>query len=632
MGTTLSWRETVEMNPAYRDINNWPSIDVSSLQVKKRKKFHRNMKIVAQVLAGKNVGDVAEQFQISHSSVSKMMKRCFVAKPYCEPSLTIGLIPNAHVVKSQRRAELDTFEHSSGSRNAFGHLLDTVPGMRDKLDAMILARLKDASFAQVLSPSGFHGEFKRILEDSSWPRNRYPYTTASLAYESSRLYFHKRVNELRLKKIIGESQDITPEAISEHYALREIQIDEQMTDVVTNVTVELNDELIPLRLSRISLILCIDSDTDCFLGYHVAYSRHPNQQDMLSLLKNVLTPWEPLKLSTPELYYMPDSGFPSGSPYNFTDMAFSTVALDNALIHLATSVRKVVCEDLGSTLTFGIPGKPKRRNWIELAFQTVNKLTHRFASTTGSHTNDPKKESAKNYKSPPIISLRALEEALSIILSNHNSTPQARLGNASPIRLFQHHMQTQNLRRMPFPFTNNWNPLKDVVVCSVKFSESENRKPYLYFYGVRYTGPALNDESLLGGTVQVFYDRQDVRVLIAKTAEGKTLGNVFAPKSWMRFAHSIHTRQYILKSIKSKRFHGKDPLAEYFNYLLENKSLPKYALALTKLHKEANLPSSKNAVIETNDDKSELDQYKEQTSFSKPCLDWDMDWVNQYEK
>jgi putative transposase len=439
------------------------------------------------------------------------------------------------------------------------------------------------------------------------------------------------LNELRLAQITATKFREKTTGKDDCFALREIQIDEQMTDVATNVHIELNDELIPLRLSRISLLLCIDVDTDCYLGYHLAYSRQPNQQDMLSLLKNVLYPWKPMNITTPSLNYVEGSGFPSGEPFNHHNMTFNSVTLDNALIHLATSVRKAICEDLGSMLSMGIPGRPKRRNWIELAFQTVNKLNHRFPSTTGSHTQDPKKESLKNSGIIPNVSLRTLEEALSIMLTRHNVMPQARLGNSCPIDLFHRHMQTQFLRRMPFVLNHQWNPLKDEKICPVKFSKNGSRAPHINFYQVEYKGIALNKSELINKSVKVEFDRTDIRILKISDTNGNPLGFIKAADSWMRFPHSLHTRQYILKCIRKNYFHGKDPLAEYFQYVLSRRNLPKYALALTNIVNEFNSSTKTPPFHESSPENvSERDNKIIKIS-SGPCPEWSVDWVNQNE-
>lgn len=584
----MNWREVLATNLIYRDIENWPRVDIKSLPVRKRPAFHRNFSIVSNVLDGIPIKDVAVRFQLSQAYISKLMCRCLLSQYDELPPLTYALVPYNHVTQSTRQKSLPRMSCITGTRNCFEKLLRIVPNLEQELDLMLKHRIQDKDNAQVLSPGAFHSEFIRILEEVNWPKDTYPYTSASWAYESTRRYYHKRRNEIRLNEVAKHENQHHNFAIS-HYALREVQIDEQKTDLKTGIHLELNDELIPLRLSRVSLLLALDVDTDCYLGYHIAYSGHPNQQDMLSLFRNVLTPWRPLNISTEGISYVEGSSFPSGPPFYHSSLSFETVALDNALIHMANSVEHVVCNDLGGTLNLGIKKKPKRRNWIELAFQTVNRLSHRFVSTTGSYPHDPKRESLKNSKTPPSVSLRTFEEALSVILTKHNVCSQARLGAATPLETFHYHISNQCLRMMPCPHDANWSPLISRESKKVKFPNYETRAPYINFYGARYSGKVLSDPEWLNANAEIEFDRYDIRKLKVFNKGGHYKGDIYAPSSWQRFPHSLHTRQLINRLVRQDRMQGSDPLAEYFHGLLKGADSPTHALALTKFVREANL-------------------------------------------
>ena len=147
-----------------------------------------------------------------------------------------------------------------------------------------------------------------------------------------------------------------------------------------------------------------------------------------------------MNLKTPGLIYIPGSGFPSGLSEEFCNIGLNMVRLDNAFCHIAHTVRDYVCNELGATISLGLPAKPKMRNLIEFAFRILNYDMHRFPSTTGSHPKDPIKETSKNSKKPPIITLNALEEVLSVIISGHNAKPQNKLGGSSPLGLMKFHM------------------------------------------------------------------------------------------------------------------------------------------------------------------------------------------------
>lgn len=580
----MKWRERLAMDPSLRDIQSWPLIDSGTLPRQYRQRFTRNRAIIARVITGVSIKSVAHDFHVSTNFVSRLATRALAGE---SPALTEGLIPYKRVHRHQRRAPLASLDASSGSQNAFQHLLNSIPGMRDQLDRMLSLRLKDKPNAQVQSVAAFFGEFKRLLLAAQWPTDCYPYTTSSFAYESIRRYYHARLGALRLQLMKKPNREIVTRTPI-YRALKSIQIDAQRTDVNTSIHIQLDQEVAPLRISRATLIKAIDVHTHCILGYTLVLSKDPNQDDLLSLFDTMSQQWQPMTLATPGLAYFPGSGFPSMWGDHFLHTAFDEVNLDNALIHLAETVRQHVCDQMGATLNLGLPKMPKGRNLIESAFAMANRrATHRLPSTTGSHPHDPIKESTKNYKKPPVISLRMLEEILSVIIAEHNARPRAELNNETPLHAFQRQINEHYVRFRPEYYHTSISPFESEKVCSVIFLTKEKRRPFIRFAHLRYQGNCLDNPHLLYQKVRIRYDRRDVRAVLAYTLGGQYLGELYAPKSWMRFAHSLSTRRIIIKAMKEWRYHSPDILAEFFHQLSLQKETPSAALELVRITREA---------------------------------------------
>ncbi|MEE8058419.1 MAG: hypothetical protein V3T17_11380 [Pseudomonadales bacterium] len=582
----ITWKQRLAQDPSLRDINSWPPIDVNTLSRSHRPIFIRNRAMTALAITGTPLKDVAQRHGVNPTIVSRLLSRELAGSANQSPALTQAMIPYQRLAPHKRRISIDNLLDRKNHQNAFQYVLDTVPGIRTKLDTMIIARLKDQPTAQVLSPAAIHGEFKRLLAEAHWPTDQYPYTTASCAYESVRRYYHERLEHLRLEHMKTPARIITS-LKPFHRAFREIQIDTQTVDTNTCIHVELNSELIPLRVSRVALLLCVDVDTQCYLGHHLSLSHEPSQDDLLQLFDNITRQWSPLNLTSPGLTYTPGSGFPSMWGDEFLHLTFGEVKLDNALMHLAGTVRTYVCDDHGSTLNLGLPGAPLGRNWIEAAFNAINKTTHRFPSTTGSHPKDAIRESRKNHKRPPKITLTMLEETISVMLAHHNVTPQAQLGNQDPLSLLRHHTNNHYIRWLPERSEQYWSPFEGEQLCNVIFLKNEKRRPFIRFARLRYRGDCLNNSHLLHKNVRIRYDRRDVRIVRAYDEYGNYLGELFAPKSWQRFAHSLYTRKKIFAATKEWRFHSKDPLAEFFHHLAMNKEQPSQALEILRIYREA---------------------------------------------
>lgn len=631
----ISWKDRLASAPELRNLNNWPSIDASALPADSQKLFHRNMTIVSHVLDGEKCCKLAKKFKLSKSSVTRIMARCLGGEDTEPPSLTRALVPNTNIKKRRRNLALPTFSDESGDACCFSKLLESVPQLVTNLDALLLADEKDDAFGQNVTLQIAFNEFKRTLEEVNWPRNQYPYNRESMGYYSLRTYIKNRRNELLSHKAVKQPDKVPSLFSSTSKALHEIEIDEQIVDVNCAINIHLHDTLIPLRISRISLLLAIDVATDCILGYHLAYTKSPNQQDMLSLLRSIFYPTHVRKIKTPFLSAPPGRLFPSQYDGIFNRLSVGNVKLDNALMHKANSVSHFICDHLGATLNLGLPRRPNARNWVEYAFRRVNRLSHRYKSTTGSHPMDPIKESRKNSKEPPPLSLDTFEEALYILLGTHNVSPQARLGNASPLATLTHQLENTYIRLHPCEHDEKRCPFIGREHRTVKYLNSEHRAPFINFQSVRYSGDCLY--SVLDRQIEIRFNRSDIRVLNVFDMDGIYLGDVYAPKTWSLYPHSIHTRQKLMAFNRAHKFQHSDPYAEYFAHLLQDKEKPKTALEVLRIFSELNsdtpAPESKpDSYISNNVETKSIETNNSNKLANKKVSEWSTSWANNSEE
>ncbi|NVJ49743.1 MAG: Mu transposase C-terminal domain-containing protein, partial [Gammaproteobacteria bacterium] len=366
----------------------------------------------------------------------------------------------------------------------------------------------------------------------------------------------------------------------------EIQIDSQVMDLHCSCNFEINGELLPLRLSRLSIYYAIDVATDCILSYKICFTQHPNQQDVTDLIIGIIKPWKPMHLKIPGLKYSPEACLPSNLGVEFRAIAINMIRMDNALCHMAHSIRDLICHKLNATLNFGLPKRPKGRNYIEHAIAIISKDLHRFESTTGSNPNSHIKEKGGSNKKIPVITLDALEEVLSVLITDHNIKSQAKLNRSSPLQVLKQYVSQNymNLNPTQIHIANSLH-LKQKVV-PVKWIKSENRRPHINFENLRYTGNCLSAKELQNKEVIVEYDESDIRTLKVLSLDGKPIGTVVAPRTWQSKRHSVRTRSRIFKIVKHERSLSADPLSGYFNYIYEKRHLPKYATELARIFRE----------------------------------------------
>lgn len=580
----LTWKERLKVQPELMSFESWPYIETNLIPTPKQKQFLRNKRITSKVLTGSSLKIVADEFGVSSSFVSQMLTRCLAGDELTSPSLTKALIPGTRINQGARKVPLSDISKPRGSRGALTHILETVPNLKEQLDAIIIAGVKRERNGQNLTAKFFHKEFLRLLIDANWPKTSYPFDQQCLGYESCRLYLNKRIADIKMPKPRKMREVLTKKTVRKPY--QEIQIDAQIQDINTHINLEFNGHNIPLRISRVTLFLATDVATGCRLAYHLCLTKDPTQMDLLSLLEKIHSPWEPLNLKTPSLEYEPEACLPSALGELNQNVSVGMIRLDNALCHMSHLVKDYVCNVMGATLNFGLPAQPKGRNYVEYAFNLLNQHTHRFASTTGSSSHDKLKETEKNLKKPPVISLDAFNEILSVLITHHNVIPQELFGGLRPLDIMKIGMEQFFVPLSFAQINNRANPFVKQKKVNVKWLEHENRMPHISFEGLRYTGNGLNNANVIRREIIIEYDIRDIRYLKAYSSQGDELGLLYASKSWQSFPHSIFTRKRVRKETRRHRILNVDPLAGYFSFLMDNKELPKYATEILRVYKE----------------------------------------------
>ncbi|WP_339805732.1 Mu transposase C-terminal domain-containing protein [uncultured Marinobacter sp.] len=590
----LTWRARLRCEPEWYELQRWPFVDIQAMPAERRRQYLTNVRIVAAVLDGRTLKLVAADHNVSPTRVTQLMNRCLAGDEDAPPALTQGLIPHQRLGPAKRRTSLGTLTQPSGARCGFRYLLETVPGLEDHLMAQIRGATRRNRRSQNLTPRRFHASFIAFLTALDWPQDTYPFTSVSRGSEACRRFLKRSLMDLQMPR---DHQRVIGSKMVPVRAFQEIHIDEAHIDCNGAAAVVLHNQMKPLRLGRISLLLARDVGTGCYLAATIALTAHPNSADVLALLEQLIQPWEPLILSAPGLSYKSEAGFPSALDETFCRPAFGIVRLDNALAHLSHQVRRMVCDHLSATANFGLPKNPKARALIEQAFRRLNLDIHRFPSTTGSYPTDPLREPAKLRKDPPFVSLRALEEAISVLLTEYNLSPLANLGAITPLEQMQYQMANHLLPLRAGVLGPGLGPYERSQTVTVRkgFKADE---PRINFEGCQYTGVALNDGQLINQRVTIVFDIRDIRALQVTTLEGRSLGVVQAPHTWMRFAHSVSLRKKINHLVRESVLSARDPLGGWFQYTMAHRHLPKEALSLVKMARL--MPDEKPQPLEEN--------------------------------
>ena len=591
----LTADERLQRHPSLRNFDNWPVIRVEEIESSKRAAFRRNIKAMQLVLAQIPYNEIQGATGLNPAQISRLKKRALAGDEEEEPALTQALIPYVRLVRPKRRKALATMVEGSGAACSFQALLDTVPGLKDGLEKLLKADLADDPNAENLTPASFHQHFLVFLDKANHPQTSYPFTEDWLAYESCRLYYHRRRNELLMEKALKrQPKRIISPLSSDFYFGREIQIDECTFDAHTTIYVLWDSSLVPLRVSRFSVLIISDVDSSAYLGFYLTLNTHCSQYDVLSTMIKACQFSETEKPTVEGIHYLPGANFPNQISPEISRVAWSRVALDNAMAHHASSVADYVCDHHYATLSLGVPASPKRRSLIENAIRRVADIGSRFKSTSGKNPADPRKESKKNRKRPPVVTVQAIEEAIYAELGKANNTPKAFLMGNTPLDMVQQSMISYPLRLRPIDLVRAKSPFVLEEHVNLKWIKEDHRTPHINFLYLRYQGSFLSDLIANGEKkVVIQYDYRDIRKLDVYTLDGRYAGEVTAPKSWQRFPHSVKTRQYIHRLCRRLKIRMKAPLVDYFQLQLERANKPRSALEMFRLYKEFTNPAFK---------------------------------------
>lgn len=588
---SVTWRQRLHLNPELAEIADWPSVTEDNWPAPKRNVFRRNYRIAASILNGYSVAEVAAQERLSTGRITQVMNRCLGSENEEAPRLSYGLIPYTTSRIRQRR---QSYSHvgerqNKGGSCAFRALLTDVPGLSSGLDAMIEAKLRDSPHSQRIAPQDLHAEFKRLLSEAHWPKNRYPYTTDSLTYESVRRYGHARIQQIRCEQHRRSTRHRKgtvgcPKAATRVF--ERIQIDEHRLDIENRLHLDLDGLRIPLRLGRASVLMAMDTFSGCCLGVQLTLTQAPGQDALLMLLANCLGPSRAITITTPGLALSPGAGFPS----QFDDLApvsLGIVDMDNAWMHRAESVAALLCDQLGATIHQSRSHNPLGRPLVESVFgYLATHGTHRFAATSGTGPQDQRRESAQNRKrGAPTCSLRTLEEVVTIIMAEHNLTPQADRGGLSPLELIRLASTQQCLRYRTETDRARWNPFEHQAKVLIHRAADKHHRAYVNFEYCRYGSDSVLD-NVADTHLILHYDRRDIRTLQAYSLTGERLGILYAPRVWARYPHGVMLRRTIMKACRKRRKHIKDPLSWYFRELLDMRDKPGFALELLRVARE----------------------------------------------
>ena len=254
------------------------------------------------------------------------------------------------------------------------------------------------------------------------------------------------------------------------------------------------------------------------------------------------------------------------------------IRLDNARAHLATTSLDVLCDTLGCTADFGPAYEPDDRPFIERFFGTLTATLSRRLPGALLPRKRQAQEQAIARRRPKesslqmIVTSQELQELLEHTIWNYHGTPHAGLGGLTPLEMMRRHIlgigrPAVRLRILPSQLREQPQLLHDPVSCQVRGQLARGERPYITYMHVRYTSPQLSRRpGLVGQTLRVHADPQDLRQLVVTTTSGEILEPLLASGPWREHAHSLWLRRAFFKAKRMRQLDfaaGDDPIEAF---------------------------------------------------------------------
>lgn len=571
--------------PEYRRHQAWPSISVAEMEPNLAARVTSYQSALIAYLDGAPFTLTCQELGVSKAEVLRLLNNCVSPHPdgriYGWRALQFG----TRIEKKYLRvAPAVPGPHEGGMAGAFSKLLREYPEIKQSLDILILKKpAKGVIHESRIALVHLHEEFVRLCAEAKISIHEYPFNTV----HRGRRALEKYARALRSNnhfsstaRLLGGSDaakmsQVGTGAESQLIATLPFdvcQTDGHKLDFLGSIAIPTSKGEQWVAIHSMQFVPIVDVHTSAIYGYKVVIAQQCRANDVLQAIRHALDVWQPRKLRLQGMAYPSGAGFPSSLIPELEGCCWSALMIDNASIHYSIAVRDRIRKRTGAAVNWGPVYSWPRRALIEGVFSALERAGfQRLPNTTGSSPKDPRRNDPAGKAIEYKMHWEELIDLIDIVCATYNITPRKDLGYRSPIELLRdyvYHPQSSFLPRH-LPLLPPCIPNFDVVVetATVRGNVAEGRRPYVQVDGVHYTSALLSRTgSLIGTTLTLHVDEDDMRTFKAFLPGGKELGVLVALGSWGRVKHDRPTRKHIMSLVKKKRLvlqPGEEPIQAY---------------------------------------------------------------------
>lgn len=572
-----------------RDTRLWRQVDAAALEERERQRFERMRRAVDAYIASGQLTAISEELDVAPEEIIRSLNRCTALSTDGSIMGWAGLLKNERIGPYQRDAELPTglSGRAKGFVGSFSVFLDGRPEIKEKLDALILKRNKRGVVYEArIAAKTVHATLMRLCDEAGLTREDYPLNSESQGRRSVERYMvdliQANVGEgtrarfgadavARLRVGTGHPRRVQSVA---PYDL--VGLDAHKIDCIGTVRIHgpAGPQWVPME--RLWIVPVLEHECRAVLGYSVGIRTECSAGTIESALKSALAPWHPRQLRVPGMAYLPNAGMPSGVFPELSGCGWNTLTIDNAAAHFAKAIAERARRRIGCMVTYGAIGRWDHRAVMERLMQTLEKYGfQRLPSTTGTGTNDPRRDDPVRKAVAAKIEWELLLDIIDVLMANYNVTPTEALGNRAPLSALRDHLfgSPPTFLPRPLPPPTACQPDIGIVVerKTVRGNQEQGKRPHIYIDRVNYTSPLLaKSMALIGREILVHIDESDMRTVRAYFVSGEELGVLAASGGWARTKHTREMRKLVnsLRSAGELLIHtGQDPIEALLAYV-----------------------------------------------------------------
>jgi transposase InsO family protein len=568
------------------ELSHWPTVSAALLPDSRREAYRRREAAIRAFLGGESIDHVEATFGVGRRQLYRLLKRCVAKHPDGRVHGFRALLPFVRVRAYSRRTPVPTrTRHSkAGAAGAMSALLSRHPALEDVVDRAI--HQNDILLDERGRLDGLARVHRRFLErcaELGIAPNEYPRNQDQGGVRSLAAFIRTRLASFARAATAAGAEHVPPPWLDTkgvgRAALRpfeEVQFDGHRVDLRLRVRlVDPYGLTYDVECDRPWLLVILDVATRTVLGWHLALAEEYSRYDVIKCVQAALMPRRKRRgFSIPGLAYAAGAGFVGEFVPGADFACWDRFKLDNAKANLARDTLATLCEFVGCVAELGPLAAPDERAEIERFFGTLTAaLSQRLPGTTGERRDDAKRK--RRGDGEPLahwVSASALEELLEVAIANYNGTPHGSLGGRSPLEALAFFLERDRplVRSLGAPYRDHLYLLQPAYRCTVRGNARKGVRPHVNFYNARYSNLALSQATrLIGQSLRVYFDPEDLRVLHAYLPNGAELGVLEAARPWNRVAHSLRLRQTILRLRNQKRIafsSSDDPVKVYLDY------------------------------------------------------------------